>query len=336
MSRMSVGLASLLCFVAFACGGSSKPAPVAPLPADKPAEPVAQNPAPPPAPEPKKEEPPPPMGPISVKFEPQDVKVKLVSAGKGAKTKLAYAPKAGTKQAGELAVDFYVKQSAPAELGGDDEKALQTMVLVGEGEAKTAEKDGSEVVFTVTSTDARPFPGRDQVPIEKLKELLATAKGLTFTGKFAPTGAGDTTISIEKATPGTVEVMQMLVLAQPTWPVLPDAAVGVGAKWKATTTTKLMSQVTVTVVTDYELVAKKGNVWTIKGKSKLSGAEQDLKGAKVTGIQGTGETEATVVEGGVIPTFKTKLDAGFSVAQGAQAVKFAMQIGTAFTATDAK
>ncbi|MDX2090349.1 MAG: hypothetical protein SFX73_21000 [Kofleriaceae bacterium] len=333
MSRISI----LVCLVAFACGGSSKPAPVAPLPADKPAEPVAQNPAPPPTPEPtKKEEPPPPMGPISVKFEPQDVKVKVVSTGKGAKSKLAYAPKAGTKQPGELAIDFYIKQSAPAELGGDDEKALPTMALIGDSEAKTADKDGAEVVFTVTSTDARPFPGRDQVPLDKLKELLATAKGLTLSGKIAPTGAGDTTLSIEKATPGTVEVMQMLVLAQPTWPVLPDAAVGVGAKWKATTTTKLMSQVAVTVTTDYELVAKKGTTWTIKGKTKVTGVEQDLKGAKVTGIQGTGETEATLVEGAVLPTFKTKLDAGFSIAQGDKAVTFAMKIGTGYTANEAK
>jgi hypothetical protein len=277
------------------------------------------------------------MAPISMKFEPQDVKLKLVSAGKGTKTKLAYAPKAGTKQAGEYLVDFYVKQTAPAELGGDGEQAIQTIALGGEGEARTADKSGAEVVFTVTSTDARPFPGRDKLPIDKLKELVATAKGMTLTGKISPTGTGETTLSSEKPLPGTAEVMQMLVLAQPSWPVLPDAAVGTGAKWKATTTTKLMSQLAVTVTTDYELVAKKGNTWTIKGKTKLTGADQDLpKGGKVTGIAGTGETEATFVEGALYPTFKTKLDAAFTISVDDKAMKTAVQLGTAFNASDVK
>lgn len=333
MSRISL----LLCVVAFACGGTSKPAPT-PLPPDPPAapaEPTASTPAP--TPTAPKEEEPPPLGPISVTLEPQDVKVKLVSAGKGKKTKLAYAPKAGAKQAVEMTIDFYGKQEAPANLGGDEENGMPTLVLVGDGEAKTADKDASEVAFTVTSTDARPYPGRDQAPIDAVKQLLTSATGLSVSGKVAPNGvAGGTTLAHDKPTRGTAEVMQIFAIAAPHWPILPAQPVGAGAKWKATETLKIMGKVVATAVTDYEVVSKKGTTWTIKGKTKVTGTDQEIEGAKYSAIKGTGETEATIVEGELFPTFKTKFDASLQAAAPDGVIKLAMQIGTAVTPGAAK
>ena len=97
-----------------------------------------------------------------------------------------------------------------------------------------------------------------------------------------------------------------------------------------------MGQVVVTVVTDYELVSKKGTTWTIKGKTKLSGTDQELKGSKFTAIQGTGATEATLVEGALFPTFKTNLDASFQATEQDKAIKLAIKIGTTLTAGEAK
>jgi hypothetical protein len=332
MFRISV----LLCAVAFACGGSSKPAPTAPLPAEPTPPPDAQPAAA--TPEPAKEEPPPPAEPVSVSLEAEPVQVKLVSAGKGAKSMLAYAPKAGVKQPVELAIDFFGKQSASADLGGDQENGMPTLVFTGEAEAKAADKDGTDVVFTVTSTDARPVAGRDQVPLDKVKQLVAAATGMTLSGKVAPGGAavGETKLELEKAGPGAREVMQIIPVANPSWPALPAKAVGVGAKWKATTTTKLMGKVVATIVTDYQVVAKKGTTWTIKGKTKLTGADQEIDSAKFSAITGTGDVEATVVDGSLYPTFKSKLDASLQATVPAGTIKFTMQIGTAVTAGEAK
>ncbi|HVK88957.1 MAG TPA: hypothetical protein VM513_32780 [Kofleriaceae bacterium] len=334
----SVGLAPLLCVVAFACGGTSKPAPTA-LPPDQPtepAQPTASTPAP--EPTPPKEEPEPPLAPISETLEPQDVKVKLVSAGKGTKTKLAYAPKAGVKQPVELAIDFYGKQSAPPEMGGDEESGMPTLVLAGDADVKAADKTGSDYVFTVTSTDARAFPGREQVPLDKVKQLVATAQGLTITGKVAPTGTavGASTLALEKPVRGSDDVVQLIQIASPRWPALPTEAIGTGAKWKATSSTKIMGKVVATTVTDYEVVSKKGTTWTIKGTTKLTGAEQEIDGAKFGAIKGTGTTEATIVEGALFPTFKTTLDASLEAKVQDKVIKFAMQIGSAVTASEAK
>jgi hypothetical protein len=332
MFRISV----LLCAVTFACGGTSKPAPTAPLPAE-PTPAVAQPATPAPTPEAPKEEPP-PAEPVSLVLEPQTVQVKLVSAGKGAKTMLAYAPKTGVKQPVELAIDFFGKQSAAAELGGDQESGMPTLVFTGDAEAKTAGKDGADVVFTVTKTDARAVAGRDQVPLEKVEQLVAGATGMTMSGKVAPNGTavGETKLELEKGLPGAREVMQIIQVANPTWPVLPAKAVGVGAKWKATTTTKLMGKVNATVVTDYQVVAKKGSTWTIKGKTKLTGADQEIDKAKFSSITGTGDVEATIVDGSLYPTFTSKLDASLQAAVDAGTIKFTMQIGTAVTAGEAK
>lgn len=331
MFRISV----LLCAAAFACGGSSKPAPTTPLPAE---QPDAQPAPPAPAPEPPKEEPPPSAQPVSLVLEPQTVQVKLVSAGKGAKSKLAYAPKAGVKQPVELAIDFYGKQSAPAELGGDEESGMPTIVLTGDAEATAADKDGTDVVFTVTKADARAFPGRDQVPLDKVQQLAATSTGMTLSGKVAPNGTavGETKLAIEKGVPGAAEIMQIVQVSDPTWPVLPAQAVGTGAKWKATATTKLMGKVVATIVTDYEVVSKKGTTWTIKGKTKLTGADQEVDGAKFSAITGSGDVEATIVDGSLYPTFKSKLDASLQAALPPGTIKFNLQIGNAVTAGEAK
>jgi hypothetical protein len=93
---------SLLLLAAVACGGKSKPAnPPPQLPPeksdekseDKPAE--AKDDEKPPAPA---QAPPAPTGPVEATIPSPDMKVKLVSAGKGKKAALKFTPKAGTKQ----------------------------------------------------------------------------------------------------------------------------------------------------------------------------------------------------------------------------------------------
>ena len=256
-----------------ACGGTSKPAPTAPLPEEAKAPPPAAKPDPAPAEPPK---PAPPQGPVEVKIPAAQTTVKVVSGGKGKKEALRYTVKQGAKQAVELAMDFSGKQDT-------EEQVVPTIVLIGEAETRAVDKDGNaEYTVTVTGTDARTVTG-SQVPVDKFKAVLGSLAGLTIGGTIGTTGvAGDVTLRIEKPQENAADTLELLRLTFPTLPVLPKEAVGVGAKWQSTTSAKLADRLDVTQITDYELVAHNGSTWTIKGTTKVSGKDQDVEDSKVS------------------------------------------------------
>ncbi len=316
-----------------ACGGKSRPAQLAPLPDDaKPAaepkdasaEPkVSEAPAPPAPPAP-------PAGPIEIKIPAQQTTVKLVSKGKGKLAPLRYAGKAGGKQQVELALDFASTET----LGSDkNEVVIPTIVLVGEAETKAVDKDGrADYAITVSSMDARAVAGA-QVPPDELKQRLTSLSGLVIGGSVAANGtAGDVTMRVEKPDVHTEGALEMVRLTLPVLPLLPAEPVGVGAKWQTTTTTKLAEKITVTQTTDYELVAAKGNSWSIKGTTAVSGTDQDLHGGKISNIGGKGTSELTLASGAVYPTYKTSLETQFTASQQSMSMGLALRIGGAVTA----
>jgi hypothetical protein len=313
-----------------ACGGKSRPDQLAPLPEDpKPApEPKAAPAAPPvseaPAP------PPEPVGPIEVKIAAQQTTVKLVSKGKGKLAPLRYTGKAGGKQQVELALDF-----ASTETMGSDknETVLPTIVLVGEAETKAVDKAGrADYAITVSSTDARDVAGARVKP-EELKMMLGSLAGLVIGGSVASNGAaGDVTMRVEKPDRLTEGALEMVRLTLPALPILPAEPVGVGAKWQTTTTTKLAGKIDVTQVTDYELVAAKGKTWSIKGKTAVSGTDQDMHGGKISGIRGSGTSELTLVSGALYPTYKTSLETQFTASEQSQSMALALRVSGAITA----
>jgi Family of unknown function (DUF6263) len=312
-----------------ACGGKSKPAQLAPLPDDKPAEPAAvaaeakARPveAPPPPPE--------PLGPIEIKIPAQQTTVKLVGKGKGKLAPLRYTGKAGGKQQVELALDF----SSTETLGTDtNDTVLPTIVLVGEAETKAVDKDGrADYAITVSSTDARAVPNARVTP-EDLKVMLGPLAGLVIGGSVAANGtAGDVTLRLEKPDRMSAGALDMVRLTLPVLPILPTEAVGVGAKWQTTTSTKLAEKISVTQVTDYELVAVKGNTWSIKGKTTVTGTDQELSGGKISNIQGTGTSELTLASGVLYPTYKTSLETKFTASEKDASMSLALRLGGAIT-----
>jgi len=326
MSRLS----TLLFLVATACGGPSKPVQLAPLPADKPAEPappVADK--QPPRPEP---EPPKPTGPAEVTVPANKVSVKLVTPGKGKRVAVRYSSKAGDKQQVEVAMDFAAKQTETGKPPAD--QIIPTIVLAGETETKSIDKDGNAAyALTVSSTDARDVAG-SQVPAEKFKIILGSLAGLVITSTLNPNGSvGDLTMRIDRPTDMTAGALELLRMTFPTFPVLPAEPIAVGAKWQATTTAKLADKLDVTQVTDYELVAHKGTTWTIKGTTKVTGTDQDVgDGAKITAIKGTGTTEATLADGALYPTTKASIETQFTATDGKEGkVDFALKVGGAVT-----
>ena len=321
----------LLLVAATACGGPSKPVSTVPLPPDHPTAPtppVVAKPADPAPPQ----EPPKPAGPFEVTVPAQKVTVKLVNAGKGKKGALHYTTKAGDKQQVEVAMDFSAIQTESGK--PPQPQVIPTIVLAGEAETKSIDKDGNAVyALTVSSTDARDVVGA-QVKAVQFKEVLGSLAGLVISSTLNANGtAGDVTMRLDKPNDMTAGALELIRMTLPQFPVLPTEPVAVGAKWQTTTTAKLADKLDVTQVTDYELVAHKGTTWTIKGTTKVTGTDQDVgDGAKITAIKGAGTTEATLADGTLYPTTKASLETSFT-ATGSDNAKldFALKVGGAVT-----
>lgn len=320
---------SLFLVVAAACGGSPKPAPsTTPVPDDKQAAAPAPAPAPAeaaPAPAP----PPPPAGPIDVKVPAQQTTVKLVSPGKGKKEAIRYALKEGNKQAVELALDFSGKQDA-------DEQTVPTIVLAADAETKAVGKDGTaEYTLTVTGIDARQNAGSAQIPLDKFRQVLSVLVGLQIGGTLGTNGtAGDVTLHMDHPPPRAESALELIRVTLPRVPTLPTEPVGVGAKWQATTTTKVADRLDVTQTTDYELLAHKGTTWTIKGTTKVVGKDQAVEAAKVSDISGSGTTEATIDSSRFYPMLKSTLETTFTASDKDKSLKYSIKVGSTVAARD--
>ena len=310
----------IVALAAMSCGGKSKPAnpppqlPPEPAQAEKESEekPAARPPEKPPEPEPPKA--------MDVSLDPPKETLKLVSPGKGKKAPLKLTPKVGAKQQIEIALDVHQHQSAPKDLGGDEDQSLPTIVLIGDAEVKGVDAAGkADYVVTVTGTDVRDASGK--VPAEELeafKKAFGDVVGLSISGSVDPNGTPSARqLHMDKATrQGVGVIAQLAEFGLPTWPLLPTDPVGVGAKWQVTRTVKLQDKFDVTYTTDYELAEHKGNTWTIKGTTKASGPDQDLGQAKVQKIGGTGDALVALADGALYPKteahLQTKFDAFIS------------------------
>ncbi|MGE0399219.1 MAG: DUF6263 family protein [Kofleriaceae bacterium] len=320
MSRLTI----IALVLAAACGGKSTPPPTTPLPEDKPAEPVAKP------EEPAKPVEPPKAEPIEVAVEPTPVTVKLVSGGKGKKAKLVYAGKTGDKTPVELAFDFVQKANSAQE---NVEVISPTIVLLTDAETKSADATSIDYVMSLNGIDARDVPNA-KLKAQDIKDQIGTLTGLTITSKVGTNGvaSGNTEIRIEKGDAAGKQIVDLVKTALPQWPALPAEAVGVGAKWTATSKQSLMGQLEVTQETSYELVARKGNTATIKGTIKVTGTDVDKGPVKVTEVKGTGTTEATLTDG-ALPTFKTVVDTSFKITDTTknESGTVGVKVGTAVT-----
>lgn len=297
---------------AAACGGKQKSTtPPPPLPEPQVAE---QKPAEPPKEEAKEPEPQVPEGPLALTLPAPEVTVKLVSPGKGKKAPLKLATKAGDKQAIELTMDFAGKQTAPPELGGSSEQVAPTVVLLADVETKEVGSDGAtKFLMTISGVDARDMPGA-KTPGAEFKQELLSLTGATIDGAVNPNGStSDLTLRVEKPDKNTAGAMGLLKLSlMPMWPVLPSEAIAPGAKWTVTQTAKVADRLEVTQTTNYQLVSKKGKAWKIKGTTTVTGAEQDIEGAKFGSIGGSGTSEVTISEGMLLPLAKHTVKTDFT------------------------
>jgi hypothetical protein len=323
---------------AIACGNKAKGPPLAPLPPD---DKVEEPPKP--ADPPKVEEPPArpiPVGPLDLKIAPRTTTVKLINPGRGKRMPLKVSPKAGGAQEVELALDFGVTQSLAGSTDPDDTQVdiVPTVVLSGKAETKAVAADGAEFSLAIDKADAIEIKDA-KVPMAKFREVLASTIGLQISGKIGTTGAtGEILMHLEKQGEASAQVLDLVRLTLPSWPPLPKEPVGLGAKWKATTELKLADRLDVKLITDYEVTAFKAGVWTIKGTTKVTGADQMMQGGKITKIAGTGTAEVTFTDGLMFPTFKQRVETTFSASEAEPKapnppmIDFKIAIGAAVTA----
>ena len=310
---------TLLAFVVACGGGQKKPSDnpiLPPEPGTKAPEPEAA--AKPPA-EPAK--PAAPLPPADVNLPLGDSTVKLLKPGAGKKAKLAFAPKADAKQTVEIAMDFHAKQDA-------QEDVSPTVVIVGDATAKA-----DQTTFTVTGTSAREVSG-SKLPITQLEQALGSLHGMTIASTVTPSGTSkELVLHIDKPDQMTNSALQLVGLAWPEWIGVPNEPIGVGAKWEVTTKTHFAEKLEITRITTYELKAHAGATWTIEETSKTTGPDQDLEGAKATGISGAGTGTITLTDGAVLPTAMTgKNETHFSVDAGGKMLVLSMETGVVIKA----
>jgi hypothetical protein len=304
----------LLTLVLVACGPKTKGPELAPLPPDDKVDATQQ------ADPPKVEEPPArpvPVGPLDLKIESRKVTAKLLKPGTGKRMPLKVAAKQGATQPVELAFDFSVTQSLAGSTDPNDTQVdlVPTVVLSGKAEAKTAAADGSEFRITVDKTDALETKD-SKVPMDKFREVLTSTVGLTIDGKVAANGAvGEIAMHLDKQGEASAQVLDLVRLTLSPWPTLPAEPLGVGGKWQTTSSYKLADRLDVTAVTEFEVVSFKAGVWTIKGTTKMSGADQMMQGGKITKIAGTGTHELTFTDGQLFPTYKSRVETTFSASE---------------------
>jgi len=296
----------LLVLAVTACGGGApKPAPV----------PVVEDTKPEPPPEPAKPpEPPKPPEPkaLDVSVGATTATAKLVAAGKGKRAKLLLAPKAGDKQTIEVAMDFSATAGAK---DAPKSQVIPTIVLTGDVEVKTADSGGAAYSFVVAGIDARDVPGAS-IHSEQIKPVIAALAGLHIDGTVTPNGtAGAINLHLMTADPMAQSALELVRLALPGWPVLPTEPIGVGAKWAVKSTARVADKLEVSLETTYELTAHTGASWTVKGTTKVTGADQAMEGGKISGISGTGTIEATITDGALYPAYKSTLETKFTATE---------------------
>ncbi len=256
---------------------------------------------PPPKPEPPQ---PPPKVPHDAALPAPVPTLKLVSAGAGKKTKLVIAGVAGAKQGVDVAIDFGARQ-------GSADQTLPAIVLHGDLEVLAAGA-ANTYKLTAAQVEAKDVPNETRPP--QFDQAVAALAGLVITGDVAANGTpGAIKIHHDAAdlnTSGIIEAVIAPGFLSP-WPVLPDQPIGPGAKWTVTTPRKFRDRLEYIETTDYELVSAGKGGMEIKAASKLAGPEQELDGAKVTAVSGSGTYHVTMTNG-LLGTSHADIKLGFT------------------------
>jgi len=216
----------------------------------------------------------------------QPAKIKILSAGEGAKAPLRWKPKAGIGERMSMVLDTKMDISA----GGQSMPMNLSMRMDMDGRVLDVKDDGSSTVSMTVTDASMEMPGMPggADAADMVRDML---KGMTIEATMDSRG----TMTGSKVSGGSDLMAQMTdqmddSLDQMAIP-FPEEPVSVGAKWQALTTQE-SNGMKVRMVATYELVKLEGDLGEVKMSIQqfadaqtmdMNGVSADLKGLKSTG-----------------------------------------------------
>jgi hypothetical protein len=217
--------------------------------------------------------------------------LEVVDLGAPPRKLLRYAVAKNTHSPIEIAMDM--------DLDAGIKNVAPTLVMLMDIGVDDVTADGKMKLRTsINDVSARDRPGAASAAM--LKGQLDLMTGTTMTATLGPDGTlKDAAFESSKKMPeamrdqlaGVTGNLERIALP------LPDVAVGVGAKWRAT---KSVAQngMNITTVTTFQLTKIDGNVFTYKTTVSITGPDQQVTmggiTTQVSGIAGSGSGEGSV------------------------------------------
>lgn len=225
--------------------------------------------------------------------------IKLVSAGAEPRAVLRLKPEVGAVQKAKVVIKMKMGIAAPNM--PEQMMAMPAMNLTATITTKTVNADG-EATFNVVIDDATVSKdaGVLKEVAESLEQQFAAVKGMTMAGVVEPnfyTRKIDAKIPAG-ASAETKESMQSMGKAFANQEfILPDEAIGVGAKWEVKQKKK-DEGMTIDEVIEHELVSIDGDLLVVKSTVSSSAANQKISnpmmpGSKVDLTKLTGSSKET-------------------------------------------
>lgn len=212
----------------------------------------------------------------------------LVSAGAAPRAQLRYRPVVGAASAIEMSMNFDLET-------GGVKNAMPTLVLDLELGVVAVAPDGSATIrTTIKRASARDRAGGSAISAATMNQALALVDNIKITSTLSPRGRQKDS-KVENPRPDIApQLMQQIAmmtqgLEQLAMP-MPEPAVGVGAKWRAT---KPLAQngVDMTSTTTIEITAIEGDKVSFASKTELTGPDQTLKeGSQAVTLKNVGGT----------------------------------------------
>jgi hypothetical protein len=264
--------------------------------------------------------------------------VKLLSAGAEPRKVLRLHPKAGDKQSIQMTITAEIaNQVGEAQI---PPMKVPPITMTIETTVKDVTSEGDINYETVISdASAAEAPGTLPQIVEATKAQVAALKGKTGSGAISSQGI--TRKSEMKATSGADAADQMSqYLSDLSSVMLPEEAVGVGAKWEVRKPIKSKG-LTISETTSYQLVSAEGDRLTAKATIAQSAPKQKIDAPGMAGVKvdlnkmtGTGSADFNFDLTQLLPSagnMKSHSEMSMSGGMGGQKQNMIMKVDTTIT-----
>jgi len=205
--------------------------------------------------------------------------LKVLDKGREPRFALRYDVPAGTKQTIDMILDMDMSMSAPGMPGSGNPVSLPRMILVTDLAITEVDKAGAmDLRMTTSEVRVEDRPSSTPGVSDAMQTELEGLRGMRVTATLMPNGrTRDVTIDETTVSEKLREQMQQTeqMVGQMTT-FLPDAAVGVGARWKVQQTI-LQQGMKVHMSATYELLEVDDKLAKVKSTLELTAPTQTIE-----------------------------------------------------------